>query len=125
MELAKQLIKLESSRKESSIMYNYRSEEEIMKAQQVFLDIGFRLLNIVEDEDTGFRDIAFRCLMAVMKRGELSLAYMGFKPEEKLMVKSNSMSKYLGEKVEMALKFQVFLYQILRNVLTFLDRKTL
>jgi hypothetical protein len=106
-------------------MYNYRSEEEIMKAQQVFLDIGFRLLNIVEDEDTGFRDIAFRCLMAVMKRGELSLAYMGFKPEEKLMVKSNSMSKYLGEKVEMALKFQVFLYQILRNVLTFLDRKTL
>jgi hypothetical protein len=98
MELAKQLMKLETSRKESSIMYNYRSEEEILKAQQVFIDIGFRLLSIVEDEDTGFRNIAFRCLMALMRRGELSLAYMGFKPEEKALVKNNQMSKYLTEK---------------------------
>ena len=82
-ELKKQMESLETSRKESSMMYNYRSEEEIIKAQEVFIDIGFRLLTIVEEDDTEFRDIAFRCLVALMKRGELTLAYMGFKLEEK------------------------------------------
>lgn len=50
-------------------MYNYRSEADILKAQEVFIDIGFRLLMIVEDDDRGFRDVAFRCLVALMRRG--------------------------------------------------------
>lgn len=62
------------------MMYSYRSEEEIVKAQEVFIDIGYRLLTFVEEEDSGFRDIAFQCLMALIKRSELALAYMGFKP---------------------------------------------
>lgn len=34
------------------MMYKYRSEEEIVKAQEVFIDIGFRLLTMVEEDDT-------------------------------------------------------------------------
>jgi hypothetical protein len=68
-ELVRQQIRLEVSTKESALMYNYRSESEILKAQEVFLDIGFKLLMIVEDEDTGFRDTAFNCLVSLLKRG--------------------------------------------------------
>ncbi len=77
-ELNKQLRILESSKKESAILFNYQSEAEILKAQSTFIDIGEKLL-VIADEDSSFRDISFRCLMALMKRAELSLAYMGFK----------------------------------------------
>lgn len=74
---------LEISKKESVVIYSYSSEKDLLKGQMTLVDVGFKLAECLEEDDTSLHDICWKCLMAVMKRGELTLRYLGFTENEK------------------------------------------
>lgn len=60
-----------------------------------------------------------------MKRGELSLRYLGFTAEEKLELASDEPKKYTQKKVEVGLRVQSFFYKMIGIVLECLTKKAI
>ena len=70
---------LESSKKESLRFYIYKSEKDLLNGQESLLDIGFRMLSrLEEDESLSMKELCWKALIVLIQRGELSLRYTGF-----------------------------------------------
>lgn len=116
---------LEYSRKESMVMYGYSSEEDLLKGQLTLVDVGFKLAESIEEDDRSLHDICWKCLMAVMKRAELTLRYLGFSPDDKREAAQKSPARMVRKKIELGVKVQTFYYKMLRIVLECLAKKAL
>jgi hypothetical protein len=65
------------------VIYGYSSEKDLYKGQLTLIEVGFKLAECIEEDDTSLHDICWKCLIALMKRAELTLRYLGFSTEEK------------------------------------------
>ena len=62
--------------KESVLYYNYLAPIDIMKGQQALIDLGVKILSVVDNLNIDHRLKALNILTLIMERGEIDLASM-------------------------------------------------
>jgi len=67
---------LSYSDKESVLYYNYFTPIDIMKGQQALIDLGVKILSVVDNLNIDHRLKALNILTLIMERGEIDLASM-------------------------------------------------
>lgn len=85
-----------------------------MKGQLVLLEIGFKLLECLEEEDASMSDACWKALTELIGREELGLLHMG--------IVDRSAEK---DRMEIMVKYQGFMYKALKASLTSLTKKAL
>lgn len=106
---------LQQSASKHKKIYSYRSEEDLIKGQLVLLDIGFKLLGCLEEEDVAISDACWKALTELINREELGLVHMG-------VVEGAKQKK---DRIEIMGKYQGFMYRALKVSLTSLIKKAL
>lgn len=101
-------------------LYNYRSTEDLRKGQLVLLDVGFKLLEFLVEEDASVADASWKALVEFIGRDEFSLLHIGYTSEEQANLSATS-----KQAIEIRLKYQCFLEQALRLSLSSLTKKAL
>jgi len=111
--LNKTIENLKHSEKESILFYNYVSSTDIIKGQQTMIDLGVKILSVVESLNNDHRLKALTILSLIMDRGELDLEMM---------------SKIIADKLEnnneICLNLIAFQIRLLDYSLTKLGRKS-
>ncbi|CAD8109935.1 unnamed protein product [Paramecium primaurelia] len=93
--------------------FQYKSEDDLMKAQQLLIQISIHLVDYSKTLST-FSSY-YECLNQVLSRGELMLQQLGF---FKALNKKQS-----HQKIEVCLNYQTFLINTLRYTLSKLNQK--
>ena len=125
-DMAKLLTILESSKKESMRIYIYKSEKDLLHGQQCLLNIGFKMLERLEgDESLTLNEFCWNTLIALIRRGELSLLQTGFSEEEKTDIQNNKASSHLKGKFDFSINYQEFLFSALNSALRSMEEKNL
>lgn len=84
-----------------------------MKAQKIFIDLGHKTLNYLEEEDVMINDLCWQILISLIKRGEFLLAHIGFDQNQKEKIKNKEIDKKLNFKIEVAIMYKEFVYKLL------------
>jgi hypothetical protein len=64
------------------MFFNYKDEKELLKAQEELLEVAFKTKSYINENIEEISSACFALLSAMMKRGELSLAHLGFNVEK-------------------------------------------
>lgn len=107
---------LSRSEKQSSISFTYSSVEQMLKAQESFLDIGETLWPRFDYMQGELETSYCQCFEAMFKRGEFDLQNIGFESAEKSIVDA---------KVKVGQRFQYFLYDVLSYVFDQLENRAI
>ena len=65
----------------------YSNPADIMRAQEVFIDIGNHMLHFCEFVNEFMKERYYKILKSLLFRGELDLAQMKFQPEDEQNLK--------------------------------------
>ncbi|CAD8211639.1 unnamed protein product [Paramecium pentaurelia] len=107
------LIAVSKSDKDSQLsQFYYKSYDDLMKGQEIFIKIAENLFNFVDKIEGNIREIYYEILQIVCTRGELSLGSMGYFDDCKQLNK-----KQLKFKNQICCHFQQFLYNTLNIAL--------
>lgn len=63
-------------------MFVYQDEKSLLKGQRGLIELGFRTRSILNEDNEIIAPHCWELLIALMKRGELTLAFMGYKENE-------------------------------------------
>lgn len=99
-------------------IFSYRSTEELRKGQTILLDVGFKLLEFLVEEDASVADASWKALMSLISRDEFSLVHLGYTLGEET-------EPCFKQSTEVRLKYQSFLGQALKLSLSSLTKKAL
>lgn len=64
------------------MFFNYKDEKELLKAQEELLEVAFKTKAYISENIDEISSVCFALLSALIKRGELSLAHLGFNSEK-------------------------------------------
>ncbi|KAM3134242.1 hypothetical protein pb186bvf_013662 [Paramecium bursaria] len=110
---AQQLQRLEEllnlSHSQDLKIFHYKSQQDLIKAQQLFIQISEHLIEYSNTMETIDTERYYRCLNQVLLRGELTLAQMGFFTEIP--------RKVYNQKIQVCLNYHQFLINTLKIVL--------
>lgn len=115
---------LKESERESLISFIYEGKGELMKGQEILIETGLHLVEYCKVIDLQFKEDYYQSLIFLLKRGELNLEYIGFDVSEQQKVQASG-DKAIAYKVEIALKFQQFMYNSLTLCLELFQQKAL
>ena len=107
------VVLLEKSEKESMIFFYYSSEEDLHRAQETFISLGFKIINYLEEEDSLINELCWQILIALIRRGEFLLAHIGFDQHERDKIQKKKLDKQLENRIEIALTYFEFLRKLL------------
>lgn len=108
---------LVESDKVSSQIFIYKTMDEMIRTQQLLLEIGKLLCSSYEKLDPSMEEVFFSCITQLLKRGEFDLSSLCF--EEGLTKKQLELKKKVG------LNYQRLLYKLLDNIFNDLEQKGL
>lgn len=60
-------------------MFVYQDEKSLLKGQRGLIELGIRVRHILDEDNEAISPYCWELLVALIKRGELTLAYMGYK----------------------------------------------
>ena len=75
---------LSETSKESVLFYTYHNTADIMKGQEIMIDLGIRLISFINSLNVIHRNKAFKILTLILDRGEFDLEMMTIIISEKL-----------------------------------------
>mmetsp|Transcript_3420 Transcript_3420/g.2403 ORF Transcript_3420/g.2403 Transcript_3420/m.2403 type:complete len:91 (+) Transcript_3420:967-1239(+) len=75
---------MKTSHKTSMSSFVYSNEDELMKGQEVLIELGLHVLQFAEYADYELREQYYSLICQVLKRGELSLGQLGYHAIDKL-----------------------------------------
>lgn len=108
---------LNETNKVSSKVFTFKTLDDMMKTQELFIKIGHLLANSYEKVDNISEKIYYSCLTSLLKRGEFDLSSLGF---DQQLTKNQ-----LESKKKMGLRYQKLLYKLLSLVFDDLEQKGL
>lgn len=103
--LRKQRELLSQSSKESRLTFSYKDEKELLKGQTVLIDLGFKILEFMDEDREDIANDCWLLLSTLIKRGELTLAMIGYSKSQQESAK-NEPSSFLKRKHKISLKYQ-------------------
>ncbi len=114
------LVKILSfSTKQNCLIYNYKNEEEIAQAQQLFLELGCNIIHCLDDMINEQRQLGYKIIDLIIDRAELDLGNMTF-------TQYQNWSKNMQElKNKVCENFINFMLQTLNYTLEKLGRKVI
>ena len=92
---------LQKTERESMVCFIYNEEQDVVKAQNVFLDLGEHLADYSECVQYDIKPFYFKALRHLVVRGELGLGYLSLNSES------------TPEKFEIAKRYRLLLYSML------------
>lgn len=108
---------LNETDKVSSNCFIYKTMEDMVKTQELFIELGHLLSSSYEKIDTQNEKVYYACLTFLLKRGEFELSALGF---------DQDLSKtQIENKKRVGLKYQKLLYKLLGFVFNDLEQKGL
>ena len=60
-------------------MFVYQDEKALLKGQRGLIELGFRTRSMLNEDNDIISSTCWDLLIALIKRGELTLAFMGYK----------------------------------------------
>lgn len=132
-EIIKQIDKIASlvriSKKESLHSFLYNSKMELLKTQLMMIDLADHLLSYADEGNEKIRNSYYHTLKLMLNRGELDISQMGFDESCSFLLdaasqaKKRQIDKTILLKMDVALRYQQFLYGALEKVLHKLNLK--
>lgn len=122
--LKKQKEILSSSAKESRMMFVYQDEKSLLKGQRGLIELGFRTRSILNEDNEAITPLCWELLILLMKRGELTLSFMGYKDSEIEDCLAGKESEFLKRKKEVAMSFHTLMIDFLHTTLQALETYT-
>lgn len=106
------------------MFFNYKDEKQLLKAQEELLEIANKTKAYINENIDEISSTCFALLNSLMKRGELSLAHMGFNfQRNSASTHDISPNSFKNKKVYIALKYQELLNQLMNLTLFSLNFK--
>ncbi len=65
------------------LMFAYKDEKALLKAQKVLIDLGYKLIEIINESIEEVAPTCWSLLNALLRRGEFTLAHMGYSKSQK------------------------------------------
>lgn len=115
--LKKQREVLSSSAKESRMMFVYQDEKSLLKGQRGLIELGFRTRSLLNEDNEAIAPYCWEVLIALMRRGELALAFMGFKDAEIDDCLAGRESEFLKRKKEVSMSYHALMIDLLHTTL--------
>lgn len=101
----------------STNSFIYKSEEDMIQAQELFMQIATNLYLAADKLETSLQQDYYECMRVLLRRGELDLSALSFD--------SASTKRNLQTKQKIALQYQTLLYKLLSDVFDYLDQQGL
>lgn len=120
---------LRISRKESLHTFLYNSKVELIKTQLMMIDLAEHLLCYADEGNEKIKSSYYKALKLLLNRGELDIAQMGFDESYSFLLdpasqaKKRQFDKTVLLKMDVGLRYQQFLYDVLDKVLLKLNLK--
>lgn len=114
---------LEHSSDSLVLFFKYRSQEELLKAQKVLIEIALKTSEYLQEEDPLINDLCWLTLTALCRRGEFSLEFIGFSELNKRELQEGSITPELKYKIEVGHMFVAYLNKMLELALNSLNLK--
>ena len=109
------------SDKESKLMFVYQDEKALLKGQRSLIALGFKIKALLHEEREQIEDISWYLLIALVRRAEFNLTYMGFNNSQVEECLSGKASEFLIRKKEVALSYYALLVELLHTTLVSLE----
>lgn len=107
---------LNVSCKDTTLFYAYKNEEELLKGQQLMLEIGLNVVRLLDSVNNEHRVLCFKIIELLLDRGEFDLSSMSSNISEKKNDKVNA-------KMEVCSDFINFMMKTLQYTLEKLSKK--
>jgi hypothetical protein len=114
---------LEKSDFTPGYLYSYSSEQELLEAQKILVELGVNITQFIESEDPITKDYCWLILISLIKRAEFNLSHMGFNDKQKKQLQSSPPEDSLPLKQEVGNMYKAFLYKLLDLALNSIDHK--
>lgn len=106
---------LNKSYKQKSLLYNYKDEEEIITSQEIMLNLGLKLVEILDNLLIDQKKIAMEILEVILKRAEFDLGILAYNIEEN--------KPFFNRKYQVCIDYIKFMNALLQNVLSKFAKK--
>lgn len=85
-----------------------------MRAQLFLIDLGHQLIEYAHEDFADLNDTCWQVLIALLKRGEFKLEFMGFDKKQKEAIALGEIDSELKMKVEVGIKYTELLNSLLK-----------
>lgn len=112
---------LVTSSKETQFTFLYHDEKSLLKGQKGLIEISKRVRSLLDEDIEWIAPNCWLLLIALMRRGEFSLANIGFKQSEIESILTGKPSDFVQSKKEVALSYYILLVDLLQRTLKSLE----